>query len=199
MLLAILAVCAAPVIASYLTYYVIKPQGRTNYGELVLPQRQVGALEGLTLTGSAPSSGAEPTGATQTQAMALTALQGHWIFLTVQSAACDDDCSARLYAMRQVRATTGKEMERIERVLVVTGDGVPSASLLAEHPGLIVLKTDAAKLQTVLGEDPGGGAQPGRIFVVDPLGNLMMRYPPHADPRRMKKDIAKLLMASRIG
>ena len=197
MLLSILAVCAAPVIASYLTYYVIKPQARTNYGELVLPQRQVAPLEGVAVSGAAPASGAEPTQAMQ--AMALTALHGHWIFLTVQSAACDDDCSARLYAMRQVRATTGKDMERIERVLVVTGDGVPSASLLAEHPGLIVLKTDAAKLQAVLGEDPGGGAQPGRIFVVDPMGNLMMRYPPHADPRRMKKDIAKLLMASRIG
>ena len=164
-------------------YYVVRPQGRTNYGELVLPQRPIGELGGR--------SGDKP--------WAVSALSGRWVFLTTEAQGCDDDCVARLYAMRQVRATTGKDMGRIERVLLLTGEPSPSPTLLSEHPGLIVIRADAGAVDKALAPDGPQGAASGHIFVVDPLGNLMMRFPRQADPNRMKKDISRLLRASRIG
>jgi hypothetical protein len=96
--------------------------------------------------------------------------------------------------MRQVRLTTGKDRDRIERALLIAGDA-PAAAVLAEHEGLRVLRASPAAL-AALRQATGGEAG---VLLVDPLGNLMMRFPVEADPSRMKKDIAKLLRASRIG
>lgn len=179
-LLAILAVCAAPVIASYFTYYVIKPDGRTNYGELIEPQV---ALPSLSLrAGTAPDEG-------------LARLRGKWLMITLADEGCDTACQQRLVVMRQVRLTTGKDRDRIERALLVAGEP-PQAALLAEHDGLQVFATDRESLARL--RQAAGGAAPG-VLIVDPLGNLMMRYPAEPDPNRMKKDLAKLLRASRIG
>lgn len=179
-LLAILAVCAAPVIASYAAYYLIRPEGRTNYGELVAPQRNVDALRDSAADGSAKS---------------LASLRGKWVMVTVETGACGRACTERLYAMRQVRLTTGKERDRIERVLLVTGDAAP---LPAEYEGTLVLR---ASPETVARIFPATGEtrQSDHIYLVDPLGNLMMRFPKSGDPNRMKKDLAKLLRASRVG
>ena len=179
-LLAILAVCAAPVIASYFTYYVIKPDGRTNYGELIEPQQ---SLASLTLrTDAAPDAG-------------LATSRGKWLMITLADDGCDAACAQRLVVMRQVRLTTGKDRDRVERALLIAGSP-PLPALLAEHEGLQVVVTDRESLARL--RQAAGGRAPG-ILIVDPLGNLMMRYPAEPDPNRMKKDLAKLLRASRIG
>ncbi len=99
----------------------------------------------------------------------------------------------RLFALRQVRLTTGKDMDRIERVLVLLDAEPPSAELLAQHQGMHVLKTTQEYWRL-------NWAQPAdRILMVDPLGNLMMRFPALADPNKMKKDVTRLLRASRVG
>ncbi len=181
-LMGILAVCAAPVVASYLAYYVIKPGGRTNYGELIEPQRPVAALAVI-----APDN----------TAAGMERFRGKWVLLTTAERACDAACAQRLYVMRQVRLTTGRDRDRIERVLLITDGSTPAAALLAEHEGLQVLRADPAALSAAL---PAAEAVDGPpTYVIDPLGNLMMRFPARADANRMKKDIAKLLRASRIG
>lgn len=181
-LMAILAVCAAPVIASYFTYYVVKPDGRTNYGELLDPQRPVGDMATISAQGASGQ---------------LSQFRGKWVLLSTTEQGCDKSCENRLYVMRQVRLTTGKDRDRIERVLLVTGTDLPTAALLAEHEGLQVLRVDPAVLRAVMPQQAGAGGP--TIFVVDPLGNLMMRFPSDTDPSRMKKDLAKLLRASRVG
>jgi cytochrome oxidase Cu insertion factor (SCO1/SenC/PrrC family) len=183
-MLAILLVCAAPVIASYLAYYVVRPSGLTNYGELIEPQRPAGGLAGRTASGDTVS---------------LATLQGRWVMLAADAGPCEKACTERLWMMRQVRATTGKDMERIERVLALTGEGAPAASLLAEHEGLRVLRVDAGALQALLPARAGEGGAQDHVWLIDPNGNLMMRFPRDADPNRVKKDVAKLLRASRIG
>ena len=180
-LLAILAVCAAPVIASYFTYYVIKPDGRTNYGELIEPQRSLASLA-LAATGAAPDPG-------------LAAMRGKWLLITLADEGCDAACEQRLVVMRQVRLTTGKDRDRVERALLVAGSPTPPA-VLTEHEGLQVVATDRESLERL--RQAAGATAPG-ILIVDPLGNLMMRYPTEPDPNRMKKDLAKLLRASRVG
>lgn len=178
----ILAVCAAPVIASYLTYYVFPPAGRTNYGVLIDPQRPVRQLSGRSDDG---------------QAVSFADFSGRWLMVMVETGVCNAACRERLYATRQVRLTTGKDRDRVERLLLLTGADGPPASLLAEHPGLIVVHVSADELQRLFGD--AAATANDHVYMVDPLGHLMMRFPVDVDPNRMKKDLAKLLRASRIG
>jgi len=172
-MLAVLLVCAAPVIASYYTYYVIRPEGRTNYGELVEPPRNVAAL-------------------------GVPSLQGRWVMLVVAPGACDPGCRERLYEIRQVRLTAGKDRDRVARAWVVADDTAPDPALLAQHEGLVLMRTDVDALARQFPATPQTRVS-DHIYLIDPLGNLMMRFPKDADPSRMKKDLAKLLRASRVG
>jgi hypothetical protein len=183
-MLAILLVCAIPVIASYFTYYVIRPEGRTNYGEMVLPLRDVSGLVGV-----------GPDGITA----GLAGMKGRWLMVTGAGADCDAACEQRLYLMRQVRLTTGKDRDRVERVLVVTGDATLSKELLARHEGLIVIRAGEQAMRDAGFPDQPSATAGQRIWIVDPLGVLVMGYPVQPDPSRMKKDLQKLLKASRVG
>ncbi len=170
---------ASPVIASYLMYYVFPPSGRTNYGELIEPQRPVGDTT-FSRVGTDPS-------------FVWSQMRGKWVMLVVWADQDEATLRERLYALRQVRLTTGKDMDRIERVLVLLEGDPPSVDLLAQHTGMWVVRTTREQWQR-------HWAQPAdRILVVDPLGNLMMRFPALADPNKMKKDVSRLLRASRLG
>lgn len=180
----IMAICAAPMIASYLTYYVIKPQSRTNYGALIDPsQYPLPQLKSHTLDGAASG---------------LADYKGKWIILQVAGGDCDDACKARLFAMRQLRLMQGKEMERIERVWLITDEQPLDTMVMREFDGTDMLRVDANVLHAWLPTDPGTTAA-DHIYLIDPLGNLMMRFPKNGDPGKMQKDIAKLLLASSIG
>jgi len=179
----ILLACAAPVIASYFTYYVLRPEGRTNYADLIEPQQPVGDVSVATLEG---------------EARTLSALKGKWVLVTAAPADCPGDCPDRLLQMRQVRLMTGRERDRIERVWLVSDPNRPNPATLEPHEGLHVLRVDPQVLARRF--PPASGNDPARhIFIIDPLGNLMMRFPAAAEPARMKKDLSKLLRASRIG
>lgn len=181
-LILVLLVCAAPVLASYFTYYVIRPEGRINYADLIEPQRPVG-----------DTVIQRPDGAADT----LASLRGKWVLVAAAPPACDAACSTALYNIRQVRLTTGRERERVERLWLLTEPGDPDPALLAQHEGLIVRRIAADSLTRF--EPATGGRSVDHIFIIDPMGNLMMRFPAQPDPSRMKKDLIKLLRASRIG
>jgi hypothetical protein len=172
---------AAPVVASYVSYYLIQPQGRTNYGELVLPQLPIGNL---------PFARLDVAGKPVAEAVGF---KGKWLMLTALTGSERQSLERRLYLMRQVRLTTGKDMERIERALVLLDDALAPAALIGQHHGLHVLRLPPADWRTTF------SAGSDRIYLVDPLGNLMMSFPFDPDPNKMKKDLAKLLRASRIG
>lgn len=183
-MLAVLAVCAAPLIASYLTYYVIKPQSRNNYGALIDPRQYPIPDLGSSAIDGGPAR--------------LQDYKGKWVMLQVDGGDCGEPCQNKLLTMRQLRLMQGKEMDRIERVWLVT-DRVPIATLLLrEFDGTDILRVDAGKLQSWLPVDAGTSAR-DHIYLIDPLGNLMMRFPKDPDPGKMKKDISKLLRASSIG
>lgn len=200
--LLILLICAVPVVASYFTYYVIRPDGRTNYGTLMMPLRTVGPLLGTHPDGTAAD---------------LAQLRGKWVMLTGTAAAvagaagidtaapaaapavCDEACDRRLYAMRQLRLVTGKDRDRVERVWVIPPAASPAPELLQAHEGLFVLRAPAQALRNAGFEGEAGHAPGQHIWILDPLGNIVLRYPADADPNLMKKDLLKLLKASRIG
>jgi len=183
-LFAVLAICASPLFASYLTYYVIKPQGRTNYGALLDPRAYpLPALGATTLDGK-PSE--------------LDALKGKWIMLQVAGGDCDDACHKRLHDMRQLRLAQGKDMDRIERVWLITDNQPLETMLIREYDGTRMLRVKPDAIRQWLPAEQGTLPQ-DHIYMIDPLGNLMMRFPKDADPNKIKKDLAKLLKASRIG
>lgn len=183
-LLLVLAVCAMPLLASYFTYYVIKPEGRTNYGALIDPrQYPMPALETALLDG-------KPAG--------LDTYKGKWIMLKVGPSDCQQACQDQLFAMRQLRTMQGKEMERIERVWLITDDQPLATELLRVNDGTRMLRARADAVQAWLPVQQGGAVSE-HIYLIDPLGNLMMRFPKDADPNKVKKDLGKLLKASAIG
>jgi hypothetical protein len=161
-------VCIAPMVLGWLVYLFHWDTGSAgNYGELITPR---------------PLSGAP-----------LDALKGKWVLVTFDAATCDARCEKKLYIVRQIRRAQGKDMERIERLWVVTDAGKPRPELLAAIEG-----------ERLAG--PGGpfaarfpGDPASDIYLVDPLGNLMMRFPADPDPARMIKDLQRLLRYSRIG
>lgn len=180
----VLAVCAAPMILSYLTYFVIKPSGRTNYGTILDPRSYpLPKLGGHLLGGDAKE---------------LDAYKGKWIMLQVDSGDCNERCKKKLYDMRQLRTAQGKEMERIERVWLIIDASPVDTVLLREYDGTRILRVDGVLLKKWLPTEPGTELN-DHMYMIDPLGNLMMRFPKAADPNKIKKDISKLLRASAIG
>lgn len=180
----VLAVCAAPLVASYFTYYVLKPAARNNYGALIDPRSYpIPRLASTTLDG-------RPEG--------LGAYRGKWIMLKVGGGACPDACRKQLFTMRQERLMQGKEMDRIERVWLITDNEPIDTMLIREYDGMHMLHADAQAVARWLPAESGTTAG-DHIYLIDPLGNLMMRFPAEPDTRKMYKDIAKLLKASAIG
>jgi cytochrome oxidase Cu insertion factor (SCO1/SenC/PrrC family) len=182
-LMAILLVCAAPVIASYLAYYVMPPLGRTNFGDLIEPQRPIPDLRL-----SAPDGAA----------FKFESLRGRWVLLQFDSGQCDPACVDKLYALRQQRTMTGKDRERIERVWLIGDAAAPPDVLASDYAGTIALRVDPAELGAVFPVEAGRRLQ-DYLYVIDPLGNLMMRFPATGEPARIRKDLGRLLKASRVG
>ncbi len=179
-LFALLLVSAAPVIASYFTYYVVRPEGRRNYGELIDPQRALPAWTAIDVSGRT-----EP----------LTALRDQWLLISVADSACDAACEKHLYLQRQLRETLGKEKDRLDWVWLRTGEVTLSDSLKQATGSAQVWHVDRELLSQWL-QPAAGQALEDHLYLVDPLGNWMMRFPADPDPMRVKSDLGRLLRAS---
>ena len=117
----------------------------------------------------------------------VAALRGKWVLVTADAAACDAYCEKKLYFMRQVRRAQGKDMERVARLWLVSGHGAVRPELAAAIEGTRIARA----------EDPRFTRD--HVYLVDPLGNLMLRFPREPDPSRMIKDLQRLLRYSRVG
>ena len=182
-MLLVLLVCAAPVLASYFMYFVVRPDTRTNYGTLILPTRSMPALPLQTLDGTP---------------VAAPALKGQWLLLVVGPADCDEACQKRLFTQRQLREMLGRERDRIDKLWLVSDGGEVAPALrsaLAADPAMTVLRAPVESLASWL--EPAAGTELDRhLYLVDPMGEWMMRFPADADPARIKRDLDKLLRAS---
>lgn len=179
----ILLACAAPVIASYFTYYVIRPEGRRNFGELIDPQRTLPKAMARTLAG-------EP--------VSLVSLKGQWLLVSVAGGNCDASCQNHLYLQRQLRESLGKDKDRLDWVWLVN-DGVEiSPELRQGVEKATVLRMDPVALAAWLAPAAGHQIQE-HLYVIDPMGNWMLRFPAglgKADAPKAKRDLERLLRAS---
>ena len=176
----LIALTVAPVAASYLIYYFWQPDRTANYGELIearpLPHLPLALADGTPFR--------------------FSQLRGKWVLVSLDSVRCDAHCDRKLVYMRQLRLTQGKNMDRVERAWIITDDAAPEARANAPDEGTWRVRaagSGAAKLF------PAQAAVTDHIYLIDPLGNLMLRFPRDPDPKSMVKDLARLLKASRIG
>lgn len=182
-MLLVLAICAAPVIASYLAYYVIRPEGRRVFGELVDPQRP---LPDLAATGL------------DNEASNLKRLRGQWLLVSVAAGACDAACQQHLYLQRQLRESLGKEKDRLDRVWLVSDAAPVAATLRPALKDMTVLRVEPQALAQWLAPSTGHKLDE-HLYLVDPLGNWMMRFPAGLNldgAARAKRDLERLMRAS---
>jgi len=183
-MLLVLLVCAAPVLASYFAFYVLRPEGRTNYAALIDPPRALPPDLPLTdLDGRAVSA---------------VSLKGQWLLIVVGHGACGSDCEQRLFMQRQLREMTGGDRDRVGKLWLVIDDEPIAPALraaLAAAPATRVLRVPAPALQRWLAPAAGESLE-SHLYLVDPMGQWMMRAPPHADPVKLRRDIDRLLRAS---
>ena len=184
----VLLICAAPVIASYFTYYIVRPDGRRNFGELIEPQRSLPNLTAATLEGKPVS---------------LQSLKGQWLLVSVGQGACSEACAHNLYLQRQLHTSLGKDKDRVERVWLIADATV--ADQTPVDPALRTAITDAVILRLGAPQLAGwlapaeGRSLSDHLYLVDPMGNWMMRFPAQLDLAaavKAKKDIERLLRAS---
>ncbi len=171
---------AAPMLVAWLAYFGWHPDKHKNYGSL-LTVTPLAHLQGTLVEGTP---------------FQLDALKGKWLMVYVGSAACDATCQKQLYYMRQARLVLGKDQNRVERVWVLSGTAMPDPMMLKSHSGLRVWRPAQS---VFLQQFPAVRAGAQHIYIVDPLGNLMMRFPENVDPKAMIKDLKLLLKASQIG
>jgi hypothetical protein len=127
-------------------------------------------------------------------------LIGKWTMLYVQQGRCDDECRRHLYDSRQVRTALDRDMTRVQRVFIADADCCDLPALREAHPDLII-RTPATDDATWLSQLPTreGATNSHRLYLIDPLGNLMMYYAPEARPKGMLEDMKRLLRLSSIG
>jgi hypothetical protein len=183
-MLLVLAMCVAPVVASYFTYFVIKPQGRTNYSDLISPSRDLPADLPLTKLNG--------------EAVPALNLRGQWLMVVVSDAACDASCEKSLYLQRQLRETLGREKDRVDKVWFITDAATPRAEVLqaiSQGTPATVLRVPREALAKWFAPAAGQTLE-AHTYIVDPMGQWMMRAPINPDPAKLKRDVEKLLRAS---
>ncbi len=179
-LLMIAAVFVGPLVVAAWLYgggAALQPEGRTNHGALLEPI--------VNLHDVVPAS------------PLLERDSGRWLLLFDAGGRCGDDCRNALYTMRQSRLMLGREMDRVERILLHRDSALDRVFLEDEHAGLIALEDSA--LSAVLKTKKPGELDEGGYYLLDPQGNLVMYFDPGLEPGHMVDDIKRLLKLSRIG
>ena len=190
-LILLVGVFLLPVVTAQVLYMSGWRPARTgNTGELVLPPRPISDVALTTLDGGQ---------------IRFNDLRHKWTLAYFGPADCPRRCADSLYKMRQVHTLQGKHQDRLQRVFIVTGSqGLERLQgTLVQDPGLKTVTGPRAGIKELARQFPLPAGSPadglGRIYVVDPMGNLMMSYPADADPKGMHKDLARLLRVSQVG
>jgi len=182
-MLMVLLVCAAPVIASYFTYYVIRPEGRRNFGQLIEPQRPLPSIIATTLEGKTVN---------------LASLKGQWLLISVAGGSCPTQCADHLFMQRQIREALGREKDRLDWVWIIDDATPVAASLQPALSQAWALRVPKAELEKWLQSEPNTQLS-DHLYLVDPIGNWMMRFPARIDAStstKVRRDLERVLKAS---
>ncbi len=195
-MMAVLLVCAAPIIASYLTFYVVRPGAQRNYGTLIPIATPAVELSATTKINDLPDIKAVVLDGTASN---LRAFRGQWLLVSVAGGACDTACQQRIYLQRQMRESLGRDKDRLDRLWLITDEQPVAATLApqvqAANVDAYALRVSNAALAQWLKPDAGQQLS-DHLYLVDPIGRWMMRFPADIDPTKAKRDLERLLRAS---
>ena len=178
-LLLIAGCFAIPIVASYIAYYFYRAGPTGNYGDLLLPPARITA---------------QPFGRFPEGNFTFDVFRGRWVLAMSDAGACPAACVQKLTLIRQVQLALGRNASRVARVYVVDDLTRPDPAVLQPFEGTIVAITPTGM------HLPSGAANDrAHVYLVDPNGNVMMRWPAAAEPKRMLQDLQRLLKASQIG
>jgi len=173
------ALFVAPIAASFFAYYFLRLEPTANYGELLLPPATIAEHALVRADGSA---------------FRFSEMKDRWILVASGPGQCAGECIAKVHAMRQVRLALGRNASRVARVFVVDDVATPDRTAFAPQEDLVIAVTPRGLLLP-----PGAANDRAHIYLVDPRGNVMMRWPANPQLRGMLKDLERLLKASQIG
>ncbi|CAM3604550.1 Thioredoxin domain-containing protein [Bordetella sputigena] len=211
-LIAIFLITLAPILGAVVMYLNPQwwPDDSSNYGTLVQPQRDI------------PGAAELPLATLDGQPFDLSSLKGKWLLMTADGGECPESCARKLFIIRNTHASQGKNVDRVARVWFITDDAPVPQKVLEAYRGTVMVRGRPEQLAPFLlgapagtgagqtaGQGSGTGAGPaaaqgaaalaGPIWMVDPLGHLMLQFPAEADPVKVRKDVSKLIYNSRIG
>lgn len=190
MLATLAALFLLPLLLAFYMYYATdwRPVKRVNHGTLITPARPLPAahLPQINISDS------------DTVSPAPQLFRTRWSIVYIGAGNCDEPCRQALYVMRQTRLSLNNDMSRVERVFLTNGNCCAREFLAHEHQGLVVLDATNEEGTRLLREFPAEG-RPYSVFIVDPLGNLMMSYDARQNPKGLLEDLQKLLRLSHIG
>ena len=183
-LIALVSVFIAPVLVAYFW----QPTGYVNRGQLIEPPRVVSDLE-MTMIGGRSTT--------------LSSMKGKWTYVYFSRRMCDQTCNRVIESLVRVRFSRGKHKDRVQFLVpIVSPVADLSSNESASHPATLTAHIDTAawgrwrERFSVEGSIP---PEADRIYLLDPLGYLMMSYPRAIDPNDIRKDLARLMRVSRVG
>jgi hypothetical protein len=192
-LIVIFLMSLAPLVAALLVYFnpSLRPEGSVSYGTLIQPQRPT------------PSATALPATTLDGKPFDLASLKGKWLLLAADDAACPESCARKLFILRNSHASQGKHVERLMRVWFITDDQPVPEKVLEAYKGTVMVRIKPEVLKQFLLPQASAAEAPEALrkpmWIIDPLGNLILQYPPEADPEKFRNELRKLLANSRIG
>ena len=190
MLIFLVTLFLGPVVAAWWLHSGIqwRPADTVNHGVLVIPARRLNTTYPL-LT---------PAGA----ALRSDYLKGKWTLVTVGDSSCDRVCAKNFYTMRQVTLAQGKNVLRVQRLFIAVFGHYVRPDSVSEYPDMDVVVLSPSGQGAFLASfniDASDPIKAGRVYLIDPLGNLMMLYDFDADPTGIIEDLRRLLKVSAIG
>ena len=180
LLLGVIAAFVGPLLLAYLLMMVLEwaPSSHTNHGRLIEP---LVTVEGLAVV--------DRNGAV----LPADYWAGHWTLVFYADGACDLACEAALFKARQTRLALGRDAPRIQRLYLQASPGAhPGERLLQEHPGMPLARLAA-------GAGSLAGLPTQQLYLVDPMGNIVLGYDDNATAKGLMKDLKRLLKVSKVG
>ena len=182
-LVAMFLACSLPVLLAIFVFFVVKPTGEANFGQLIHPARPMPAVSLLNDKG---------------QAIELAGLKGQWLLVSVGNGGCAAECVQHLFIQRQLREMLNKDKDRVDRIWLVAGEEPINPEVQPLIADTTILRVSTPVLQAWLGDMPLADATQ-QLFVIDPQGHAMLRMPADMNGKQAsaaKNLMQKLLMAS---
>ena len=124
-------------------------------------------------------------------------LKGRWVLLHLDlNGQCTDSCVKSVHMLKQLNVLLNKDTERLKRVYLDKSNG-KNSTLLSKDSDLNIFSWDSNNIRELKGKV--GDIEDGDMLLLDPLGNIMMRYKQDADPYGIQKDLKLLFKDSQIG